>query len=40
VDVAIGPVIETEGLSASEINARAEAWIEETVEQMPGERSL
>ncbi len=40
VEVAIGPVIETEGLSASEINAKAEAWIEEKVEQMPGERSI
>ena len=28
VEVSIGPVIETQGLSAGEINRRAEAWIE------------
>jgi 1-acyl-sn-glycerol-3-phosphate acyltransferase len=28
VTVSIGPVIETKGLSADEVNARAEAWIE------------
>ena len=28
VVVSIGPVIDTTGLSAEEINARAEAWIE------------
>jgi 1-acyl-sn-glycerol-3-phosphate acyltransferase len=39
VDVAIGPVIETKGLSVAEINAKAEAWIEEKVDQMPRERS-
>jgi 1-acyl-sn-glycerol-3-phosphate acyltransferase len=40
VDVAIGPVIETKELTAAEINTKAEAWIEETVEKMPKERSL
>ncbi len=36
IDVVIGALIPTEGLDTSEINARAEAWIEETVEQLPG----
>ena len=35
IDVVIGPLIETKGLSAQQINAKAEAWIEETVEKLP-----
>ncbi|MEJ2456333.1 MAG: lysophospholipid acyltransferase family protein [Candidatus Thiodiazotropha sp.] len=35
IDVVIGPLIETKGLSASDINARAEAWIESTVDALP-----
>ena len=38
IDVVIGPIIETKGLSAVEINAKAEAWIESTVDQLPGEK--
>ncbi len=34
IDVVIGPLIETQGLDASEINARAEAWIESTVDAL------
>jgi len=36
IDVVIGPLIPTQGLEASEINARAEAWIEDTVARLPG----
>jgi 1-acyl-sn-glycerol-3-phosphate acyltransferase len=39
VEVVIGPLIETKGLSSSEINAKAEAWIESTLEKLPGQRS-
>ncbi len=39
VEVKIGPVIETKGLTAAEINAKAEEWIEQAVDQMPGDRS-
>jgi 1-acyl-sn-glycerol-3-phosphate acyltransferase len=39
IDVVIGPLIETHGLSALEINERAEAWIEAKVEELPQERS-
>lgn len=35
IDVVIGPLIETRGLEASEINAKAEAWIESTVAHLP-----
>lgn len=35
IDVVIGPLIETRGYSAVEINAKVEAWIEETVERLP-----
>jgi 1-acyl-sn-glycerol-3-phosphate acyltransferase len=35
IDVVIGPLMQTQGMSAHEINARAEAWIEETVEKLP-----
>ncbi|MES9969125.1 MAG: lysophospholipid acyltransferase family protein [Candidatus Thiodiazotropha sp.] len=35
IDVRIGPIIETKGLSASEINRKAEAWIETTVDSLP-----
>jgi len=35
IDVVIGPLMQTQGMSAQEINARAEAWIEETVEKLP-----
>jgi 1-acyl-sn-glycerol-3-phosphate acyltransferase len=38
IDMVIGPLIETQGLESSEINARAEAWIEGTVEALPGEK--
>jgi 1-acyl-sn-glycerol-3-phosphate acyltransferase len=40
IDVVIGPIIETEDLSAPEINSKAESWIESTVEQLPGGRAL
>ncbi|MGD8909316.1 MAG: lysophospholipid acyltransferase family protein [Chromatiales bacterium] len=39
IDIEIGPLIETRGLDANEINARAESWIEAKVEQLPSERS-
>lgn len=39
IDVVIGPVIETAGLSAAQINQKAEAWIESTVDNLPQERS-
>jgi 1-acyl-sn-glycerol-3-phosphate acyltransferase len=35
IQVVIGPLIETEGLSASEINKRVEQWIEDTVASLP-----
>ncbi len=38
IDVVIGPLIETKGLSASEINQKTEAWIESTMQQLPGEK--
>ncbi|MCU7914579.1 MAG: 1-acyl-sn-glycerol-3-phosphate acyltransferase [Candidatus Thiodiazotropha sp. (ex Gloverina cf. vestifex)] len=38
IDVVIGPAIETNGLSASEINAKAKRWIEDTVEALPQDR--
>jgi len=38
IDVVIGPVIKTQGLRAAEINSKAEAWIESTVEKLPGYR--
>ena len=34
IRLVIGPTIETEGLSAAEINAKAETWIEATVERL------
>jgi 1-acyl-sn-glycerol-3-phosphate acyltransferase len=39
VDVVIGPLIETEGKKASDINQEAEEWIETTVDGLPSERS-
>jgi 1-acyl-sn-glycerol-3-phosphate acyltransferase len=39
VDVVIGPLIETEGKKATDINKEAEAWIESTVDRLPSERS-
>jgi 1-acyl-sn-glycerol-3-phosphate acyltransferase len=39
IDIEIGPLIETRGLKASEINDRAESWIEAKVEQLPSEKS-
>jgi len=36
IEVVIGPLIQTQGLDAGEINARAEAWIEGMVAQLPG----
>ena len=38
IDVVIGPMIETKGLSANEINAKTEAWIEATMQELPGGR--
>ncbi|MEL0585766.1 MAG: lysophospholipid acyltransferase family protein [Candidatus Thiodiazotropha sp. (ex. Lucinoma kazani)] len=38
IDVRIGPVINTQGLTASEINQAAENWIETTVENLPQTR--
>ncbi|MES9992568.1 MAG: lysophospholipid acyltransferase family protein [Candidatus Thiodiazotropha sp.] len=38
IDVRIGPLIETKGLTAAEINKAAEAWIESTVESLPQTR--
>ncbi|MCU7929743.1 MAG: 1-acyl-sn-glycerol-3-phosphate acyltransferase [Candidatus Thiodiazotropha sp. (ex Codakia rugifera)] len=38
IDVRIGPVIDTRGLTASEINQAAETWIETTVENLPQTR--
>ncbi len=38
IQVVIGPLIETKGLSVNEINARVEEWIETTVESLPQER--
>lgn len=35
IDVVIGPLIETQGLTAHQINKKAETWIEETVEKLP-----
>ena len=35
IQVVIGPVIDAKGLSAVEINKRAELWIEETVASLP-----
>jgi 1-acyl-sn-glycerol-3-phosphate acyltransferase len=40
IDIVIGPLIETRGLNAFEINERAEAWIEAKVAELPHERSL
>jgi len=40
IDVVIGPLIETKGLTAAEINHKVESWIESTVEQLPGEEPL
>lgn len=34
IRVVVGPVIQTEGLAASEINRRAEYWIEDTVARL------
>ncbi|MEJ2608621.1 MAG: lysophospholipid acyltransferase family protein [Candidatus Thiodiazotropha sp.] len=39
IDVCIGPLIPSEGRSASEINKQAEDWIETTVEKLPSLRS-
>lgn len=39
IDVVIGPMIETKGLSANEINAKTEAWIEATMQELPGGRT-
>ncbi|MCP5417192.1 MAG: 1-acyl-sn-glycerol-3-phosphate acyltransferase [Chromatiaceae bacterium] len=38
INVVIGPVIESNGLSAVEINKRAENWIENTLAALPQER--
>jgi 1-acyl-sn-glycerol-3-phosphate acyltransferase len=35
IDVVIGPLIQTEGLRAIDINKRAEKWIESTLEKLP-----
>lgn len=36
IDVVIGPVMDTEGSKATEINAMVEDWIERTVAELPG----
>jgi 1-acyl-sn-glycerol-3-phosphate acyltransferase len=38
IDVVIGPLIETTGLNAAEINRRTEQWIEETLSKLPQQR--
>ncbi|MEW8506710.1 MAG: lysophospholipid acyltransferase family protein [Candidatus Thiodiazotropha sp.] len=38
IDVRIGPLIDTKGLTAAEINKAAENWIESTVESLPQNR--
>ncbi|MES9828633.1 MAG: lysophospholipid acyltransferase family protein [Candidatus Thiodiazotropha sp.] len=38
IDVRIGPLIQTKGLSAAKINQAAEEWIESTVEHLPQSR--
>lgn len=38
IDVRIGPLIETKGFTAAEINKAAESWIESTVERLPQHR--
>lgn len=40
IEVVIGPVIETGGLTATQINEKAEAWIESVVDSLPHERSV
>ncbi len=40
IDVRIGPVIETDSLSAYEINEKVEEWIESTLETLPQERQV
>ncbi|MBL3591057.1 MAG: 1-acyl-sn-glycerol-3-phosphate acyltransferase [gamma proteobacterium endosymbiont of Lamellibrachia anaximandri] len=40
IDVRIGPVIETDSLSADEINEKVEEWIESTLETLPQERQV
>jgi 1-acyl-sn-glycerol-3-phosphate acyltransferase len=35
IQVVIGPLIETQGLSGNEINRRVEQWIEDTVASLP-----
>jgi 1-acyl-sn-glycerol-3-phosphate acyltransferase len=38
IDVRIGPLIDTKGLNATEINQAAENWIESTVDSLPQNR--
>jgi 1-acyl-sn-glycerol-3-phosphate acyltransferase len=38
IDVRIGPLIKTKGLTATEINEAAEDWIETTMESLPQDR--
>jgi 1-acyl-sn-glycerol-3-phosphate acyltransferase len=38
IDVRIGPLIDTKGLKATEINQAAEHWIESTVDSLPQNR--
>lgn len=40
IDLVIGDVVETDGLSALEINRQVEDWIEATVAELPQSRSL
>lgn len=40
VQVVVGPVIESKGLEASEINRRVEEWIETTVTNLPSNNEL
>lgn len=38
IDLVVGPLIETQGMPAAEINRRVEEWIEQTVDSLPMER--
>jgi 1-acyl-sn-glycerol-3-phosphate acyltransferase len=37
IDIVIGPLFKTQGMNAVEINAKAEAWIEGTVDKLPND---
>lgn len=40
IDLVFGPLINTHGMSAVEINVRVEEWIEKTVDSLPKDRSF